>query len=167
MERHKKRFKTLIYLILKRSNNFSNAVDRVPETRPQRLVAGIENLRSRILHRVLKKETIKVERIVEIEASRNMKVVEDHGKNSWCIKKNKSKSSENFFFNRSPKSISGKTRERRDSSSSDSSGSDNKLVLNKDLLEKLENERQRALGERKKWKEQVSNTFIVHLYELN
>lgn len=114
---------------------------------------------------MLKKGTIIVERIVEIEASRNMKVVEDHGKNSWCIKKNKSKSSEIFFY-RSPKSISAKTRERRDSSSSDSSGSDNKLVLNKDLLEKLENERQRALGERKKWKEQVSNTFIVHLCKL-
>jgi hypothetical protein len=58
---------------------------------------------------------------------------------------------------RSPKpTIEKSSRSRKQSSSpSDSSDSDGKLVMNKDLLEKLEKERQRVLADKKKWKEQV------------
>ncbi|KAI9564741.1 hypothetical protein GHT06_008482 [Daphnia sinensis] len=71
--------------------------------------------------------------------------VKDHGKPRESRKSS-----------RSPKSIKGKSRDRKHSSSSSSSSdSDNKLVMNKDLLEKLEKERQRVLAEKKKWKEQM------------
>lgn len=54
--------------------------------------------------------------------------------------------------------MSRKTKSRSESTSSTaSSGSESKLIISKDLLEKLEKERQRALAEKKKWKEQVRN----------
>jgi hypothetical protein len=60
-------------------------------------------------------------------------------------------------ISRSPKNTKEKpSRSRKQSQSpSDSSDSDGKLVMNKDLLEKLEKERQRVLADKKKWKEQV------------
>jgi len=63
---------------------------------------------------------------------------------------------ENYFHTsfRSPKS-NKKSRKKKDRSSS-SSSSDDEKSFNKDLLEKLEKERQRSFLERKTYKEQVS-----------